>query len=386
MRKCKSSWLETYCEYSRFQQAPARFHVWTGVSLLASVANRKIFMDRAFYTIFPNMYICMVGPTGITKTTATDMGMELLETIPNMTIIKGKATSFYLYDLLGKRAASSQDCVVTIYSQELKNLLEGVSKTELITMLTELFGCPANSSYYTKTGGQLKLRNVCFNILASSTPEWLTVGTTLDEISGGFTGRFVYVYANDERSVAFPEDFVTQDVAALKQDLIDDLRHIATLAGQFTITNQAKAEYIAWYNNRRVEWTDERLIGYYARKGDLVFKLSMLLALSGGDALVIDESILKVAWEMLKKIEVEMGEAFSGVVADPVLRYKDAVLSQIVRSPGQRTTRADILKKNWNRFDGIVLDRIINNLAEARMITHKHEQGQVWYTVSNTQP
>ena len=368
MRKCKGSWLETYCDYTRFQQAPPRFHVWSGLSTLASAARRNLFMDRGYYKLFPNLYVCLVGPTGITKTTATDIALGVLKSAPNITVIKGKATSFYIYDHMVKCTNQKKECTFTVYSGELKNLLEGVSKAEIVTMLTELYTCPDQDAYNTKTGGALEIRNVCINILGSSTPEWLTTGTTLDEISGGFTGRFVYVYANEERPVAFPEDFMTHANAAAKQDLIDDLRHISTLQGQFTVTNQAKAEYVVWYNDRRKEWKDERLIGYYARKGDLVFKVGMLLAVSQGDALVIDEQILHTTWEMLHKLEKDMGEAFSGVVDDPVLRYKDAVVAVIVRSPNHEATRSEILRKFWNRFDGGILDRIIANLVDARIV------------------
>lgn len=385
LRKCATSWISTYVEYTRFQQAPPRYHVWTALALLASAVSRNVCMERGYYQLYPNLYVVLVGSTGISKTTATDIGINhILSAVPTVTLAKGKITAFWLYDFFGKKTQSQQDCCATIYSAELKNLMENISKTELITMLTELYGCPDSTSYNTKTGGVLSLKNVCINIIASSTPEWLTTGISVNEISGGFTGRFVYIFSSEHRNIAFPEDFVTPDVMALKQDLIDDLRHISTIKGKFVMTAQAKADYTIWYNKRQEEWRDERLMGYYARKGDLVLKLAMLVALSHGDALVIDEATLQITWEMLNRIEKDMGEAFSGVVDDPVLKYKDMIVSQICREPGQRITRSDLLRKNWNRFDGIVLDRIAQNLIEAKMLRCDNQQGVVWYQIIDT--
>jgi len=371
MRKCSPNWVDTYVDHTRHTNPPTAYHTWTALSVLASTLQRNLYLPRGFYKLFPNLYICLIGPTGFAKTTAADIGINrfLEPVLPMDQLIRGKATSWFLYDWFGKRTASKAPCVCTIYSGEMKNLLGDLNKTELVTLLTDLYTSPDKTAYHTKTGTNFQLHNVAINMLTCSTPEWLTTGTTTDEISGGFTGRFVYVFADTgDSSIAFPEDYLTPDVLALGTDLLDDLKHIATLKGVFIITDQAKAEYIVWYSNRKQEWNDERLIGYYARKGDLVLKLSMLLSISRDSTLVIDECILTLAWTLLKQLEKSMAGAFVGVVDDPVLRYKDLVLGQISRAPGHSAARSEILKKNWNRFDGLVLDRIVTNLIETRTI------------------
>ena len=281
----------------------------------------------------------------------------------------------------------------SLYAPEMKSFIGDLNKTELVTLLTSMYTCPDAPEYRTKDqlskGGVYKFKNVCINLLACSTPEWLTTGTTTDDISGGFTGRFVYVYQNTiERMVPFPEDFITKDIQQLRQNLISDLIHIQTLKGPFVITDQAKAAYIIWYMDRQKECKDERLKGYFARKRDLVFKIAMLLSVASDDYLVIDEKILNKTWELLTETEISMAEAFSGVVDDPGMKYKDAVLSQIAASPGKQLTRSELLRRNWNRFDGLILDRIITNLVDAQMITSgtkvTTKGKQVVYVLSDT--
>ena len=370
-RQCKTNWLDTYLEYTAFQEAPLKFHLWTGLSTLASVLQRKVKLPRGYFNIFPNLYVALVAPSGFTKTSAADISIKFLKEVKDIEIIEEKVTSWYILDYFSDLTTSKGQCCVTLYAPEMKTFLGDLNKAELVAMLTSFFGCPNSSSFRTKgnKSTQVDFKNICLNLLACSTPEWLTLGTTTDEIAGGFTGRFVYIFEDvPERSYAFPEDFMTPEVIALRKPLIADLNHINTLTGDFIITDQAKAEYMVWYTTRGEECQDERLMGYYARKRDLIFKVAMLLSISQDDSLIIDEDILHATWAILTQVEDKMKAAFSGIVDDPSMKYKDMIVSQLAKSPGQEMSKAALLKKNWNKFDGLVLDRIIINLEEAGML------------------
>ncbi len=368
-RKCPNNWLDTYLEYTSFQEAPKKFHLWTGLSTLASAVQRNIKYPRGYFNIFPNLYVALVAPSGFTKTTASDVSIKFLKEVKDIELIEEKVTSWYILQYFDELTKVKGECCVTMYAPEMKTFLGDLNKAELVAMLTSFFGCPSTSSFRTKGSGVAKFKNICLNLLACSTPEWLTLGTTTDEIAGGFTGRFVYIFEDvPERSFAFPEDFVTPDIKALEKPLIDDLNHISTLKGDFIITDQAKAEYLIWYTTRDKECNDERLKGYYARKRDLIFKIAMLLSVAQDDSLIIDEEILHVTWSILSNIEEKMKAAFSGIVDDPSLKYKDRVVGQLAKAKGQELSRAELIKKNWNNFDGPVLDRIILNLVDAGML------------------
>ena len=369
-RKC-SNWLETYLRYTTFQEAPTKMHTWVGLYLLASTIQRRVYLDRGYFKIFPNLYVAIVAPTGFSKSAATNIGVKIIEQLKDIELMREKLTSWFLLDYFPNLAKTKGECCITIYAPEMKNFLGDLNKSEIITLLTSFYECPDDTAWRTKGGGILLFKNVCINLLACSTPEWLTLGTTTDEIAGGFTGRFVYVYEDvTTRSFPFPEDFLSANpnITALKQDLLTDLQHIQKITGKFVMTDQAKGEYIHWYTKRKEECHDERLVGYYERKRDLVFKVAMLLAIAQDDYLVIDEDILHASWALLTELEVKMSSAFSGVVDDPVLKYKDSVVSQIAREPKLEMKRSDLLRANWNKMDGVTLDRIMNNLIEAKIV------------------
>ena len=381
--------MDVYLEYTRNQESPLRFHSWTCLYTIASAVKRTVYIDKFYYRLYPNIYLALIGPSAaVKKTTAADIATDLLTTLPTIFFLKGKITAWEFFRELSN-ISKSGDAAASIYSGEAKNLFGDLGKIELVTMLTDLYGCPNNFTYRTVKHGTLNIANICINLMICSTPEWLITGTTSDEIAGGWTGRFVYVFEETcDRSIAFPEDFVTPELKQLKQDLIDDLQDIALASGEFVVTPQAKAEYLMWYNKRKDEWKDERLMGYYGRKSDLVWKLAMLLSLSRDNSLVIDEAILAYAWGMLRDIETNMGRALAHVVDDPALRYKDMTLSFIVSSPGHRASRTAILKKFWNRYDSDMLDRIIRNMTECRIIqtypVHTGKTSDIMYEIVDT--
>lgn len=346
-------------------------------------------MNRGFYKLFPNLYVAIVGPTGDGKTTCTDIGMSILTELKSVKIVREKLTSYFLGTLFEKYSKSYGESVCSIYSPEMKVTMGDLNKTELVGTLTSWYTCPDKTEINLKgkqniSGGETAtLLNLCINFLGCSTPEWLTLGTTTDEIAGGFTGRFVYVFEDvSERDIPFPEDHYDSATEKLKSNLIEDLQHIASLKGKFTITNEAKQNYIIWYKTRRREWTDERLKGYHSRKGDLIFKIAMLLSVARDDNLIIDEKVLQMAFDLLNRIEKKMASAFSGIVDDPSLRYRDRVLSQITRSANGELTRTQILQMNWSQFDGVALQRIMQGLIEAgKVITDSKQIGTKKVTV-----
>ena len=369
-RKCLPSLMEAYLDYTQFQESPAKFHMWCCLYMIASVVKRNVFMDKFYYQLYPNLYIALVGPSAqVKKTTSAEIVIPLIQTIPDIFLIKGKMTAWEFFHSLGAASAKSGDASASIYSPEAKHLFGELGKIELVTMLTDLYGSPDHFTYRTLKHGVIDLKNICINLLLCSTPEWLITGTTIDEIAGGWTGRFVYIFEEScDRSFAFPEDYITPRIADVKQDILDDLKEIAQCKGEFVITPDAKAAYTYWYNARKGEWKDERLMGYYGRKADMVWKVSMLISLSRDNSLVVDDECLKTAWIMLKDIEKNMGKALSMVVEDPGLRFKDMVLGYIINCPGHRATRTEILKKFWNRIDSDVLDKVIRNCMEARVV------------------
>lgn len=371
-----SNWLSAYVRYTRYQEACKKFHIWIGLSTIASAVRRNVLLDRKQWKIFPNLYVGIIGPTGDGKTTAADIGVRVLGQVKGVEIVHERATSYYILELMEQLTKKQHAATFSLYAPEMKNFITDMNKSDIVAVLTSFYTSPDYREHRTKgqlkDGGYYKFENVCINVLACSTPEWLTTGTTVNDISGGFTGRFVYVYCEgSKRSCPFPEDDIPQDVIDMEKDLVHDLRIMSALKGRFVISDGAKVVYRSWYDKRMDECRDERLLGYYSRKRDTILKVAMLCSLSEKNSLELTGRDIKTAMRILNTIEDKMGQTFAGVVEDPALKYRDLVLAQISRAPGFQLTKAEILRKNWHRFDDLVLTRILDNLVTSRVVTLK---------------
>src|SRR3990167_6116197 len=77
-RKCEN-WLASYLEYTSEQESPTEFHLWTSMAILSATLGRHVWIDRGYYTTFPNLFIILVaGSAKCRKSVSTHMGLDLL--------------------------------------------------------------------------------------------------------------------------------------------------------------------------------------------------------------------------------------------------------------------------------------------------------------------
>src|SRR4030067_2652721 len=94
-------WLGDYLQYTERHEAPDIFHFWVGITIMHAAIRRNIFFEHGYYRIFPNSYVILVAPPGVCKkSTATNIGVELLQELPDVTIIREKITPEALIETL----------------------------------------------------------------------------------------------------------------------------------------------------------------------------------------------------------------------------------------------------------------------------------------------
>ena len=78
-------WLEAFCDYAQYGEAPRRMYFWVGVSAVAGALRRKVWIDQAYFRWHPNFYIILVAPPGIvSKSTTASIAMRLLRRVPRI--------------------------------------------------------------------------------------------------------------------------------------------------------------------------------------------------------------------------------------------------------------------------------------------------------------
>lgn len=367
------NWLYQYLQYTDRQESPTCFHVWTGLSTLASTIQRKLSVDRGFYTLYANQYIVLVAKSALCrKSTALKLGSNLLEVFELTKIIKESITKEKLYLELANQ--KGRDNALTILAPELSVLLgANAFSGGLIPVLTTLYDSPEKSENLTKTAGDDKLKNVCINISAATTTDWMTNNLPADAIEGGFTGRVIFIGGEKPRcSNAWPT--LSPEENSMRSILTQRLQLINSLVGRFTIEEETKNYYKEWYDSQK-EPDDARLSGYHGRKGDHVIKIAM--ALSSGDKGRISDNLIIEKWHistslsLLDKAEKLMHIAFGRITFSKSSKDIDRILDWMkkARERGRVTIKhSDLLRVNSRYLNAKEFKEVIATLEEQKSI------------------
>lgn len=60
-------------------ECPLLYHRWTLISAVAALLGRHAYMNFGFDTIYPNMFICLMGSSGTRKSSSIKIGKSLIE-------------------------------------------------------------------------------------------------------------------------------------------------------------------------------------------------------------------------------------------------------------------------------------------------------------------
>jgi len=382
MRQCKD-WLGTYLEYTQEQESPSMFHLWVGLSVITSALERKVYMDRGYYTLYPNLYIVLVGASARTRrTTAINIGYSIFkDALPNVCTISQKITPEALISVLVDKNKTGM-AGGTIVSSELSVFLgTSVKDDALIQLLTKLYDCEDIFDYHTIIRGREVCRNVYMNLIGSTTPEWIKGSLPSHAIGGGFTSRVIFVYQYEpEKLVPFPQ--LTNNQRKQRQMLIADLKLINKLKGKYELNEDAKKWYETWYVNifsKSMNKSESALNGYYGRKHDTLLKVAMCVAASHNDELIVNDSDLEVALKAMDENEKYLPEVLKSVMATQVGEDKGKVYRTIARR--EEASFTEVLRNVSYCIDAKRLTEVLQSLLAEEIIEEIIRDGKRYFKI-----
>lgn len=370
MRKFKN-WLDAYVEYTRDMESPLNFHLWTGIATIAGALRRRVWIDMRKFTWTPNFYIILVAPAGIAaKSTSISIGMDLLSKLPveagirfgpeSMTWQKladslAESTEFVKYLDLDAKAGSRPMSAITCAVSELGTFLT-MDDDKLLSFLIRMWdGGDATFTHSTKSSGNVEVRAPWLNMIAATTPAWLSQNFPPVMIGGGLASRIIFIHETSKRAlIPYPDEMQhTAEHEKMRKDLIDDLYDISKLAGPYFIPEEARIWGRTWYLNhhnggRPSYMASERYSGYIARKQTHLHKVAMVVAASRRDELFIDVSDLIEAERLTNIMEKQMLKTFEAIGQNEFANAFIEVRAYIAAQPGMRV-RQDVLQLNTFR-------------------------------------
>jgi len=319
-----NDWLESYLEFTRNSEAPYIYRLWCGVSMLSAALERKVWFEWEKRQ-FPNMYIVLVGHSGMRKGTAIHPAERILRRITPIHLASETTTREGLIKEMRLAMDHSRvprvppHCSLTVFSEELTVFL-GYQNVQLMMDLTAWFDCKEEWKYNTKDDSLKEaLVGVWLNLLGATTPKMIAASMPPDAVGAGLTSRMIFVYEDQPgKDVIFP--FRTKEEGELEKLLEDDLADIQhEIDGVMQFSEEMLKSYAKWRvsDGKTKRFMGTMLEAYTTRRPIHHLKLACILSISRSSEKVIELQDWEKAISILKQTETKMPKTFEGVGENP---------------------------------------------------------------------
>lgn len=368
------------------------YHVWAACSAIAAALQRRCWMKWGHDTIYPNLYVVLVGPSGkvrkgdpinIAKMFVKDLMTPMIgeENSPEYVArFMAEAIQTYTDRTTGRIEMHSS---VTCFVEEL-SVLTGERNTRFLATLTNWYDCRSDWTRGTKNAGVDDVKGVWLNMLAATAPDWLPYIFTKEAVGGGFTSRCIFV-VEDRLSQVVSDPNSCMPSTKLRNEMKFDLEIMKNMSGEFCFTEDGHKEYVEWYENFQDhnltgndDVKDAALQGYASRRPTHLKKLSMIMSAARGCDYMINAADFRRAKTLLEVTEKRMSSVFDGIGSARYVRETDTILNYI-RSKGS-CTKADVLRQYYRMLDVYTLDNIVSVLEQMGAIKRVLKDGSTTYT------
>lgn len=375
MARKLDNWIEGFMFFTSENESPDTYFYWIALSTLAAAVRRNVFVRWGHYNYYPNLYVILVGPPAKThKSSSIRHSTRLLRDagIPRGSeAITKEALIAHMIE-----AELEDQCAITVHPGELGTFLDA-SGPAMIEFLTDIYDSPDVWEYRTRGRGIEEIKAPYLNLLAGTTPSWISENFTNAFIDGGFASRTIFIVEEGPRFLkARPQ--ITAEHLHIWDLLVEDLIHLCHLKGEFEWSPDAETWFDSWYEQ---EWNkqqlDYKLESYLGRKPTHILKLSMLLALAESDELVITSAHMRRARQLLEIVEPMMPRAFSAVGKNRLAQDIERIRKDIYTLGGM--SYSAIRKRNYSAVDKEETDRILLDLIMMGTIKQETRGNERWY-------
>jgi hypothetical protein len=394
-RICKD-WIRTYLNYTKDNEYPRAYHLWNAICCLSGAMQRRVYMPwEAEEPIFPNLYVVLVGHSGLGKGRSMKPALSIFKavglpvapasiTIEQLLVFMGRSIGDYIDNVTKKPVVHTS---IQIFSEELSVLL-GQKNIKKLSILTDLFDASPLWENATKTSGEDSLPNVCMNLLGASAPDWFPSMIPQEALGGGFTSRVIFVVERAKFQI-MSRPAQGEHLTQIRESLIQDLRQIAavTFNGPIEFNHEGWKAWDKYYidqetNIRKDIWPvrDPIFRGYCLRRSLHIRKLSMVFAVSRGDFdWKIEPRDLQNAIGVLRNAEKKMPRLFHGVGINVYAHVTNSI-REYLHMRGT-VTRTEVLNNFASELDAQSLYLVERTLQDRGIIDIVNDNGTIKYVL-----
>lgn len=347
------------------------------ISTLAAVLEQKVWIKTGKGTLYPNLYVTLIGHPGMNKTVTIRRARRYLQEVPEFHFAPTSVTTASLIDSLvdAKRTIIQlpdpplEYNTMMIAADELGTFIHKYDD-EMIAVLSAFYDPDPYGQNRRGKEIKIKIKQPQLNILCGSTPSNLMKFMPEGAWDQGFCSRMIFVFS-DERIVG--DDFGTTP-GQLSDDLLMDLKIINSQVGEYKVTQEYRDLVNAWRAADESfpdapKPTHPKLTHYNTRRRAHFYKLSMIAAMDRSNTLLLTREDFNRAMGWLVEVEAYMADIFKAGAGGGDSAAMDELFHFILMSGKTNgILETAVVREAAKYVPAHSVARIVENMVRAGMI------------------
>lgn len=373
----RTGWFANYAEYTRYNEAPLSYHIFSSMCILGAACGRKVWKSMGTVkSVYPNYCVILIGPTGIKKNTAADTADWFIRQKDLCPVFADKITPEALISSMqdqgGHHFLYAPEAAVFFGKQKYN---DGLS-----TIMLRLLDCPDTFENRTQTRGVETVTDVALTVLAGTTPSLIMDASASEVSSSGFLNRFMLVVEDrDSTRRCFPEP--RKGVG--EQSIMDDIQRMKEKVGEVTWSKHGADAWDTWYRKR---WSylrneaDDITAEVLQRSFNHVLRTTMLMHLVLHDDFEMCDSCLEHSIKLIEYTDRNVPSVMSKLRNSKTSADMDLVVEKIDRAGGA-IGHSDLVRAVSHKMQALTLKMHIKTLEEAGRVKVGNQGGLTYYAL-----
>ncbi len=375
------SWIDDILSEHTTVETPEAWIYWSLMYVISSVAANNYTLSTLSGKViyYPNIYVMLLGESGLGKGYPVNLAKRFLQEADVTRVIAGRSS----IQAIIKEAATTKtvagkplitDSRTAIINGELSSAIIG--DPQALEILTDLYDRNYHDKGWTnllKGDGAEKLKDPYFTCLFGSSPAHFYNSIPIHNIEGGYIGRNLTIYEEVRaRNLDLLNDEVSDDwfITNAIPRFVPHLIKISKNEIRITPEESARKAFNTWRTDWRAnqaQYNDRT--GFVNRVPDHVLKVSMCLCLSRYDntGVILECDVVEAISKVTGLIYASAKAAQGGGLDENAGKTK-RIVDHLISVPDNTLTRTELLIRGYGDYDEIMLDRILETLAEMKWI------------------
>lgn len=371
----QQDFFDLYFQYVGKTEAPRLFHRWCAIASVAALLGRQCWLPFGHWTIYPNMYVMLMGSPGTRKSTAIMISRKMIERqgYDRFSADRTSAERF-LYDLLRHESIESVEeltemnldaliCERFIVADEFTDFV-GKGNLNFLTMLAKLWDAPDSYEHPKLHGTSIIVPRPTVSAVTGNTPTNFMIAFPPEAIGQGLMSRIILVHGDATGEKIEDPPAPTEESIKALQSRLTQMRKV--VRGPMKKSPETQELFGKIYKSFK-DIEDHRFQHYSTRRFTHFQKLAMVIAAMRCST-VIDKNDCLVANTILHYTETRMPKALGEFGKSRNADVANNILEILKRVKRPVTVRYlwKMVAQDLNRQEELI--ELVKNLREAGKI------------------